>query len=219
MRRLLYAVLGPLAAFTTLWYFGVPAGFAQTAPAPSAAPGQEAFRSVTDPNGQYTIEVPDRWLITSSDSNLTGTTTLPGGIRMAGIARWSMVAAAAPEPAGAVPINVVVLTVILQSGASPSAIVQHLLDSTFVPGESAVPGIKLLKAGPLTVAGRDAFYMYQTITAGQFATPPGIYQILVFVPGDEALFVIGGQAANSPDRIMEATPLLLNIINTFHFKK
>lgn len=220
MRRLVYAILGPLAAFMTVWHLGIVSGLAQPAPQPPAAPGQESFRSVTDPNGRYTIEVPDRWLIASSDSTLTGTTTLPGGIRIAGIARWSAVIATAQEPTGTVQTNVVILTVILHpGGASPSAIVQHLRDSTFVPGESPAPGFKLLKTGPLTLAGRDAFYMYQTITAGQYATPPGLYQIVVFVPDDEALFVIGGQATNSPDRIAEATPLLLNIINTFQFKK
>jgi hypothetical protein len=189
-----------------------PAGAQSIPPAPTTGAAGE-LRTIADPNGRFTIEVPGDWRVISLDAAIKQLASGALGDLAPGTIMLSGLVGTAPADPATVGATVFITAVRLPSGRSPAELVARLRDSGWneTPA-TAARGVRVIKAAPMILAGREAFYAYTTVARPSM---PDLYQVLVFFPGTDALVLIGGMTVNEPGRVRTDMPLIVRIINTF----
>lgn len=187
-------------------------GLAQ--PLPSGASPQD-FRTITDPKGRFTIDMPTSWGVFSLDAavrELASSPTakmVPNGVMLSGVVGGANIGdRETPGP------TVFIAALRLPPEISPIDFVARLR-SAGAPSNSGATaqGARIIKAAPMTLSGRDAYYAYMTLTR---RSTQDLYQVVVFFPGSDALILIGGMTQNQPGRVRTDIPLIVRVINTFH---
>jgi hypothetical protein len=167
------------------------------------ASAQSTLRSVTDPNGHYTISFPTSWEIVSMN-----TTPLAGEIvTKVGKNLFSMLMAIDPGPSRDTPTVLLVMGVPLDKAVSPRTFGMMTAESM----GDRLEGYALVNEGTATIAKRPAFYRYFTMTKQKHE----LYSVMVYFTVDKTGYMIFGATPNEPGTVRKSFGDIAQILESF----
>jgi len=173
--------------------------------AASAVPAsaQSGLRTVTDPNGRYTISFPTSWEVVSMNA-----TPLAGEIvTQVGKNLFSMLMAIGPGASADTPTILMVMGMPLDKAVSPRTF-------GMITGESMgerLDGYALVQEGTATIANRPAFYRYFTMTREK----RDLYSVMVYFTVGKTGYMIFGATPNRPEIIRKSFGDISQILESF----
>jgi hypothetical protein len=167
------------------------------------ASAQSTMRSVTDPNGHYTISFPTSWEIVSMNA-----TPLAGEIvTQVGKNLFSMLMAIDPGASRDAPTVLMVMGLPLDRAVSPRTF-------GMITGESMgekLEGYALIQEGTATIAKRPAFYRYFTMIKQKHE----LYSVMVYFTVDRTGYMIFGATPNQPETVRKSFGDISQILESF----
>ncbi|HET9001087.1 MAG TPA: hypothetical protein VFP86_15715 [bacterium] len=167
------------------------------------ASAEPTLRSVTDPNGRYSISFPTSWEIVSMNA-----TPLAGEIvSQMGKNLFSMLMAIDPGASRDAPTVLMVMGMPLERALSPRTF-------GMITGESMgekLEGYALVKEGTATIAKRPAFYRYFTMAKQQHE----LYSVMVYFTVDKTGYMIFGATPNQPETVRKSFGDISQILESF----
>jgi len=167
------------------------------------ASAQSSLRSVTDPNGRYTISFPTSWEVVSMN-----TTPLAGEIvTKVGKNLFSMLMAIEPGGSPDAPTVLLVMGMPLDKAVSPRTF-------GMITGESMgekLEGYALVEEGTATIAKRPAFYRYFTMIKQKHE----LYSVMVYFTVDKTGYMIFGATPNQPETVRKSFGDISQILESF----
>ncbi len=148
------------------------------------------MRSVSDPGGLFTIDIPVEWQVKAME----------GG-------KPALIAVAPGETGEIRPnVNVVVDTLTSPISSEEFARLSERVLSTIFHE------FTVIQQGPTRIGDRPAYYRYYTWRTN---TDVVLYQVQVYLAVGTRGFVITGTIQNDPERIRTDMPVIVEIIGTF----
>lgn len=176
----------------TLWVAtGAPAG------------AQRETKSVSDPDGRYTISLPADWqTMTLGGGGSTTTRDITSALTPLG-GGFSMVVAA---PGGDQPVYLGILAMTMPEQIDPLTFKDAFGKSRRMDDYS------LIQEGSMTLAGLPAYYQYFTWRSGSGSND---YSVVVVASAGRVLYFILGGTHNDAAHVQRDIPVLVRVINTF----
>jgi hypothetical protein len=172
---------------------------------PANANPEPAMRTVTDPNGRYTIKFPQSWEIVSMNAK-----PVAGEIvNQLGKNFFSMLMAVEPAAPSAAPTMLMVMGMELPVAISPRTFGLMTKESM---GDK-FKQFTIVQEGTATIAKRPAFYRYFTM---QDRDGDEYYGVMAFFTVGKTGYVVFGFTQNNPATVRESFGEVSRVLETFH---